>query len=228
MPKPYARPPTLFQDSREFAGMSRYPTAKRAMDICVSGAALVLLSPVLAAAALAVRLTSPGPVIYRGMRLGIGGHSFPMLKFRTMQAGAPDTRNADGSTYSAADDPRVTPVGRVLRRTSLDELPQLWNVLKGDMSLVGPRPELPDQIRYYSAADRRRLEVRPGVTGLAQVSGRNALTWQDRHALDIKYIDSMNLRTDLLLLLRTIPRVLSARGVFGVRGTPPREPSREG
>jgi lipopolysaccharide/colanic/teichoic acid biosynthesis glycosyltransferase len=197
------------------------------MDICLSGAALVMASPVLAAIALAIRVTSPGPVIYRGMRLGVGGRPFPMLKFRTMHAGAPDMRNADGSTYSAEDDPRVTRVGRLLRRTSLDELPQLWNVLKGDMSLVGPRPELPDQIRFYNDADRRRLDVPPGITGLAQVSGRNALSWEDRRALDIRYIDSMNLRTDLLLLLRTIPGVLSAHGVFSARGTAPRESSRE-
>ena len=207
--------------------MSPYRTAKRVMDICISGAALVLLSPVLAGVAAAIRLTSQGPAVYRGIRLGVGGRPFAMLKFRTMHVGAPDTRNVDGSTYSGDDDPRVTRIGRLLRRTSLDELPQLWNVLKGDMSLVGPRPELPDQIRFYSEADRRRLEVQPGITGLAQVSGRNALAWQERRALDIQYVDSMNLRTDFLLLLRTIPGVLSARGVSRVSRSTPRESSRE-
>ena len=207
--------------------MNPYRTAKRVMDICISGAALVLLSPVLAGVAAAIRLTSPGPAIYRGIRLGAAGRPFAMLKFRTMHVGAPDTRNVDGSTYSGDDDPRITRIGRLLRRTSLDELPQLWNVLKGEMSLVGPRPELPDQIRYYSEADRRRLQVQPGITGLAQVSGRNALAWEQRRALDIQYVDSMNLRTDVLLLLRTIPGVLSARGVFGARRDTPREPSRE-
>ena len=207
--------------------MIHYRAAKRAMDICLSATALILLSPLLAGVALAVRLTSPGPVIYRGARLGFAGRPFAMLKFRTMSVGAADTRNADGSTYSSADDPRVTRIGRVLRRTSLDELPQLWNVLKGDMSLVGPRPELPDQVRYYSEIDRRRLTVRPGLTGLAQVSGRNALTWQDRRGLDIKYVDSASLRMDLRLLFLTIPRVLSARGVFGSRGQTQTEPTRE-
>jgi undecaprenyl phosphate N,N'-diacetylbacillosamine 1-phosphate transferase len=142
-----------------------------------------------------------------------------MLKFRTMTSGAPDLRNPDGSTYSASDDSRVTPLGRWLRRTSLDELPQLLNVLNGDMSLVGPRPELPDQISQYTAADRRRLDVRPGITGLAQVSGRNALTWQQRRALDVEYVNSMTFSGDVVLLLRTLPSVLGGRGVFGNNGS---------
>ena len=148
---------------------------KRLLDVSVAGGALVLLSPVLAAIAVAVRLTSPGPALYRAQRIGRRGEPFEMLKFRSMVPGAPDVRNADGSTYSGAEDPRVTRLGRFLRQSSLDELPQLWNVLRGDMSLVGPRPELPDQLQSYSAHERRRLEVRPGITGLAQVSGRNDL-----------------------------------------------------
>jgi lipopolysaccharide/colanic/teichoic acid biosynthesis glycosyltransferase len=146
-----------------------------------------------------------------------------MLKFRTMVANAPDLRNPDGSTYSGADDPRVTPLGRLLRKTSLDELPQLWNVVRGDMSLVGPRPDLPDQSRHYSADDWRRLEVRPGITGLAQVSGRNELPWSERRALDLRYVAGMSLGLDLRILLRTLPGVARSRGVFGQ----PRQPTVE-
>ena len=193
----------------------RYPAVKRLLDVAVAAAALAGLAPLLGVIALAVRADSAGPVLYRAARVGRGGRSFPMLKFRTMVANAPDVRNADGSTYSGADDPRVTSLGRWLRRTSLDELPQLWNVLRGDMSLVGPRPDLPDQTRHYSPADWRRLAVRPGITGLAQVSGRNGLSWHDRRALDVEYVDAMSLALDARILLRTLPLVASSRGVFG-------------
>jgi lipopolysaccharide/colanic/teichoic acid biosynthesis glycosyltransferase len=192
-----------------------YRSVKRLVDVVAAGSALVLLSPVLGGLALMIKLAGGGPALYRSARAGARGRSFEMLKFRTMTPGAPDVRNADGSTYSGADDPRVTPLGRWLRRTSLDELPQLWNVVKGDMSLVGPRPELPDQIRHYSEIDRRRLDVRPGITGLAQISGRNALTWQQRRALDVEYVNSMSFTSDMRILLRTVPGILSARGVFG-------------
>ncbi|MBA3298234.1 MAG: sugar transferase [Acidobacteria bacterium] len=192
-----------------------YRAVKRVFDVCVSAAALVALAPLLAGIAIAVRLGAPGPALYRSLRLGVGGRTFEMLKFRTMQVNAPDVRNPDGSTYSGTDDPRITRFGYWLRRTSLDELPQLWNVVRGDMSLVGPRPELPDQVRYYSADDRRRLDVRPGITGLAQVSGRNDLSWTERRALDVHYVASINFREDLRILRLTIPRVMQARGIFG-------------
>jgi len=197
-----------------------YTVVKRTFDVCVSATALVLLAPLLVIIAIAIRLSSVGPALYRSSRLGLGGTSFQMLKFRTMKVNAPDLRNPDGSTYSGADDPRVTPFGRWLRRTSLDELPQLWNVLRGDMSLIGPRPDLPDQVRYYSAADRLRLTVRPGLTGLAQVSGRNDLTWKDRRALDVQYVASMSFAQDLGILGRTIPQVIGARGIFGSKNQP--------
>jgi lipopolysaccharide/colanic/teichoic acid biosynthesis glycosyltransferase len=192
-----------------------YRAVKRAFDLCVSAAALLALAPLLAVIAAAVRISSPGPALYRSQRLGAGGRPFEMLKFRTMMVNSPDLRNEDGSTYSGADDPRTTPLGRRLRRTSLDELPQLWNVLRGDMSLVGPRPDLPDQIRHYSGRDSRRLDVRPGMTGLAQTSGRNDLTWKERRLLDVEYVDAMSFRHDLWILCRTIPRVVGAHGVFG-------------
>ncbi len=197
-----------------------YRAVKRLVDIGVTVPTLILATPVLAGIAIAIRLHGPGAVLYRAPRVGAGGRTFEMLKFRTMKVDAADLRNADGSTYSAADDPRVTSVGRWLRRTSLDELPQLWNVLRGDMSLVGPRPDLPDQVRHYSAADRRRLEVRPGITGLAQVSGRNDLAWKERRALDVQYVASFGLRQDLWILGRTIPSVLAGRGVFGRKSNP--------
>ena len=164
---------------------------KRAFDVTASAAALALLAPVLAVIALAIRLDTAGPALYRQPR-----------------------RGRNGSTFSGEADPRITPLGRWLRRTSLDELPQLWNVLRGDMSLVGPRPDLPDQIRYYAPADHRRLTVRPGLTGLAQTAGRNALSWEQRRALDLQYVDSRSFRGDLLILARTLPGVLSGRGVY--------------
>ena len=200
-----------------------YRAVKRIFDISVAAVALVLLAPLLAGIAIAVRLSAPGPALYRSLRLGVGGGTFEMLKFRTMRMNAPDVRNPDGSTYSGTDDPRITRFGHWLRRTSLDELPQLWNVVQGDMSLVGPRPELPDQVRYYSAGDRRRLDVRPGITGLAQISGRNDLSWTERRALDVQYVASINFREDLRILRLTIPRVMHAGGVFGrgVVGTGP-------
>jgi lipopolysaccharide/colanic/teichoic acid biosynthesis glycosyltransferase len=195
----------------------RYPPFKRLLDIIGAGTGLIVLAPALALIAVAVRMGGGGPVLYRSARVGIGGRPFQMLKFRTMIDNAPDLRNADGSTYAGEDDPRITTLGRWLRRTSLDEVPLLWNVLAGEMSLVGPRPDLPDQLRFYSDRDRERLAVRPGITGLAQVTGRNALTWEQRRALDVKYVRSMSFTQDVRLLLRTVPGVLSARGVFGGR-----------
>jgi lipopolysaccharide/colanic/teichoic acid biosynthesis glycosyltransferase len=199
-----------------------YKVLKRIVDIGVSATALMLLSPLLVVIPIAIRFSSVGPALYRSSRVGLGGITFEMLKFRTMKMNAPDLRNPDGSTYSGPNDLRVTPLGRWLRRTSLDELPQLWNVLRGDMSLVGPRPDLPDQVGYYSPEDRQRLTVRPGLTGLAQVNGRNAVTWKDRRALDVRYTVSMSFGKDLAILGRTIPLVIGRRGIFGIRNEPTR------
>ena len=186
---------------------------KRAIDLIVAGVALLLLSPVMLLVAIAVRFTSAGPALFRQERRGRGGRLFTLLKFRTMSCGAPDLRNPDGSAFSAPDDPRVTPLGQFLRASSLDELPQLLNVLKGDMSLVGPRPELPDQIRFYSDNDKRRLCVRPGLTGLAQVCGRNGLSWERRRQLDVDYVDHRSLPLDARLLLATVPLVFRRQGI---------------
>jgi lipopolysaccharide/colanic/teichoic acid biosynthesis glycosyltransferase len=198
--------PVVLPDKRD-------PFGKRALDLILAGVALLLLSPLLVLLAIAVRLTSPGAALFRQERRGLGGVVFTLYKFRTMCAEAPDLRNPDGSAYSAPDDPRVTRLGQFLRATSLDELPQLFNVLRGDMSLVGPRPELPDQIRFYSDIDKRRLCVRPGVTGLAQVSGRNDIPWDRRRQLDIEYVDRRSLALDASLLMRTVSFVLSRRGI---------------
>jgi len=200
------RVPTVRHDARN-------SIAKRALDISLSGVALLVLSPLLFAIGIAVRLTSRGPALFRQKRMGRGGLPFTLYKFRSMSSDAPDIRNADGSAFSAADDPRVTPLGRVLRSTSLDELPQLINVFRGDMSLVGPRPELPDQIRFYSEADKRRLLIRPGLTGLAQISGRNEVSWERRRQLDVEYVDRRSLPLDFSILVQTVPFVLKREGI---------------
>jgi lipopolysaccharide/colanic/teichoic acid biosynthesis glycosyltransferase len=181
---------------------------KRLMDILCSAVALLLLSPLIAALAIAVRVSSEGPVFFRQWRLGRHGAPFSILKFRTMVQNAPDLRNPDGSTSSGPADPRVTPLGRWLRATSLDELPQLWNVLIGEMSLVGPRPDQVDQLRFYTTEERSKLNVRPGMTGLAQISGRNSISWERRKALDREYVAHWSLEMDLAILCKTIPYVL--------------------
>lgn len=186
---------------------------KRLFDMLGAGVALAVLLPLIAAAALAVKLTSPGPVLFRQRRLGLRGEPFYLLKFRSMRVNAPDIRNLDGSAYTGENDPRVTAVGAFFRKASLDELPQLWNVLIGDMSLVGPRPDQVDQIRFYDAVEKRKLEVKPGITGLAQISGRNDIPWRMRKALDVRYVEEHSVRLDLEILLRTIPYVLLRKGI---------------
>ena len=195
--------------------------AKRAFDIVVGALLLVLLSPILGAAALAVWLTDRGPVLFRSKRIGVEEHPFDCLKFRTMRLGADaeqvaleDRNEADGALFKIIDDPRVTPVGRLLRRFSIDELPQLVNVLRGEMSLVGPRP-LPE--RDYLLLDdlhRKRYLVLPGMTGLWQVSGRANLSFDDLVRLDFYYIETWTIWLDLVILVRTIPAVLIRKGAF--------------
>jgi lipopolysaccharide/colanic/teichoic acid biosynthesis glycosyltransferase len=185
----------------------------RVRDLLIASVLLLLLSPVLLLCALAVRRSSAGPVLFKQRRLGQHGRPFQLLKFRSMYHNVPDVRNADGSAHAGNDDPRVTPVGRFLRNTSLDELPQLINVLMGDMSLVGPRPDQVDQIRFYTETEKRKLNVKPGITGLAQVGGRNNISWDRRKALDVEYVDRQSFRLDLTILARTIPCVLLGRDV---------------
>ncbi|MCK0112771.1 sugar transferase [Ornithinimicrobium sp. F0845] len=187
---------------------------KRALDLALTLAALPGAAVVVGAAALAVRLEDGGPALHVSPRLGRDRIAFPMLKLRTMRVGAPDLRNPDGTTYSSGDDPRTTRVGRLLRRTSIDELPQLLNVLAGQMSLVGPRPSPPGSQANFTAADLRRYDVRPGITGLSQVLLRNEGALTERLRLDARYVDDLCLRLDLWLLGRTVARVLGGRGVY--------------
>ncbi|MHB8533092.1 MAG: sugar transferase [Solirubrobacteraceae bacterium] len=184
---------------------------RRAVDVLVSAAALLLASPLLALAALAIRLESAGPVLYRQRRSGLRGEEFEALKLRTMVEGA--DRVGAGLRIEAGD-PRVTRVGALLRRTSLDELPNLLNVLRGEMTLIGPRPTLPVQVAQYDERQRRRLEVKPGLTGWAQVNGRAALPWSERIELDLWYIENRSLSLDLRILWRTVGMVLGGRGLY--------------
>ena len=172
----------------------------RALDVATASAGLVATSPLLAAAALAIKLEDRGPVLYRQTRVGEGGRDFQLLKLRTMVVGA----ESQGSGYAVdKDDARITRVGRVLRRLSLDELPQLWNVVRGDMSLIGPRPTLSYQVERYTARQRRRLEVKPGITGWAQIHGRARLPWDERIELDVWYVEHRSPWVDAKILLRT-------------------------
>ncbi|HEV7768299.1 MAG TPA: sugar transferase [Thermoanaerobaculia bacterium] len=193
---------------------------KRVLDVAVSLLLLALAGPVIGVAALAIRMTSPGSVLFKQKRIGLNGRTFTLYKFRTMIEDAharleevAHLNEMNGPAFKAKDDPRVTPVGRWLRRFSLDEIPQFWNVLKGDMSLVGPRPPIPEEVAEYHRWHRRRLSMKPGLTCLWQVSGRNEIQDFDRWMkLDLQYIDNWSPSLDLKILLRTIPAVLSGKG----------------
>ncbi|MGC8837737.1 MAG: undecaprenyl-phosphate glucose phosphotransferase [Anaerolineae bacterium] len=194
---------------------------KRAIDVVGAVVGLIVLSPLMACIALAIRLETPGSPIYRQTRIGRGGRPFTLYKFRSMYEGAEEERDrlaplneADGPLFKIRDDPRVTRVGRVLRRLSLDELPQLYNVLRGEMSLVGPRPPLPEEVAQYQDWHKRRLEVAPGMTGLWQVSGRSELTFDEMVMLDLYYIENWSLGLDFRIALRTIPRVILGYGAY--------------
>jgi len=192
---------------------------KRIIDVVGSAALLVATAPIIAIAAIAIRWTSPGPIFFRQQRCGLHGRRFTFLKLRTMFVDAEQKKwelshlnEMDGPVFKMRDDPRITPVGHFLRRFSIDELPQLWNVLIGDMSLVGPRPPLPEEVDQYEIFERRRISMRPGITCIWQVSGRNAIGFNDWVKLDLRYIDSWSLTMDLEILLRTIPAVFRATG----------------
>jgi lipopolysaccharide/colanic/teichoic acid biosynthesis glycosyltransferase len=196
------------------------PHLKRAFDLGAAATLLVALAPLFALIAMAIKLEDGGPVFFRQRRVGRWGRRFRMYKFRSMvpnaealQAGLM-ARNemSDGILFKIRNDPRMTRVGRVLRRASLDELPQLLNVVRGEMSLVGPRPPLPSEVARYNAAQRRRLAATPGITCLWQISGRNDIDFSGQVRLDVEYIERRTLRLDLAILLRTIPAVLSGRG----------------
>jgi lipopolysaccharide/colanic/teichoic acid biosynthesis glycosyltransferase len=184
---------------------------RRAVDIAVSATVLLLASPLLAAALVAIRLESPGRPIYRQRRVGRDGREFDVLKLRTMIDGA---EHIGAGLAVNENDARVTRVGALLRRTSLDELPNLLNVLRGEMTLIGPRPTLPAQVAQYSERERGRLAVKPGITGWAQVNGRASLPWSERIELDLHYIEHRSLALDLRILWRTLAIVLGGGGLY--------------
>jgi exopolysaccharide biosynthesis polyprenyl glycosylphosphotransferase len=223
-PHPHARVQLQEVDGLPLVSLATSPVrplelaVKRSIDVVFSLALLALLWPLLAAVALALR-AGGGPVLFRQTRSGLNGRQFTLYKFRTMVEGAHERmgevahlNEMNGPVFKVTNDPRVTPFGRFLRKFSLDELPQLWNVLRGDMSLVGPRPPLPAEVERYERWQLRRLSMKPGLTGLWQVSGRNRLDFEHWMALDLEYIDSWSPWLDLKILARTVPVVLSGRG----------------
>src|SRR3954454_23906627 len=185
--------------------------SSRAFDAVLAALALVVASPFLLAAAIALRLESRGPVIYRQRRVGLAGRPFELWKLRTMVPGA---ESMGAGIYVVEGDARITRVGRRLRRFSLDELPNLVNVLKGEMALVGPRPTIQEQVDRYTDRQRRRLEVKPGITGWAQVHGRASLPWPERIELDVWYVDNRSLALDLRILVRTVRLLATGRGLY--------------
>ncbi len=192
---------------------------KRAIDVVVASTLFLLMLPIQILAALAIKASSRGPIFFRQTRCGLNGRQFTLLKFRTMEAGAEDRlpevahlNEMSGPVFKVSRDPRLTAVGRVLRRLSIDELPQLWNVIVGNMSLVGPRPPLPEEVSRYEPWQRRRLSMAPGLTCLWQVSGRSEVDFDRWMEMDLKYIDTWSPMLDLKILLKTVPAVLSGRG----------------
>ena len=197
----------------------QYSTAKRTFDLAFAGLLLLFLWPLILIAALLVRLTSRGPVIFRQVRVGRGGRYFTCYKLRSMCVDAEEKRRAlehlnelDGPVFKIKRDPRITPVGAVIRKLSIDELPQLINVIRGDMSIVGPRPPVPDEVENYSERERGRLTVQPGLTCLWQVSGRSNLPFDRWMELDLEYIETMSFANDVKIVARTIPAVISGSG----------------
>lgn len=195
---------------------------KRLLDLVSASAALLLLSPIFLITAIAIKLTSPGPVFFAQIRVGRYGRHFRFYKFRSMYVDAEARKaelmrlnqSADGVIFKMKNDPRITPVGRFIRRSSIDELPQLVNVLKGDMSMVGPRPPVPSEVREYTLEDRKRLNVIPGITCIWQVSGRSDIPFHEQVRLDKEYIRHTGVWTDIKLLLKTVPAILTGKGAY--------------
>jgi exopolysaccharide biosynthesis polyprenyl glycosylphosphotransferase len=198
-----------------------YRIAKRVFDLLVALAALVLLVPIIPLIAVMIKLDTPGPVFFRQQRVGRRGRSFAFYKFRSMFVDADERKKEvealneqDGPVFKVRSDPRVTDVGRFLRRSSLDEIPQIFNVVKGEMSIVGPRPPLPSEVLRYQPWHRRRLEVTPGITCLWQISGRSHLSFNEWMRLDMEYLKQRSFRADLIILVKTIPAVIARKGAY--------------
>ena len=187
---------------------------KRALDIALAGSALIAFSPILLAIALAIRVSMGSPVLFRQVRPGHKGRPFTLLKFRSMR----EATDADGRPLSGEE--RITRIGRLIRRTSLDELPELWNVLRGEMSVVGPRPLLMEYLEFYTTGQMRRHDVRPGMTGWAQIHGRRGVQMQERIALDVWYVDHWSLRIDARIILATVGQVLRGQGAEPTTAVP--------
>jgi len=199
-----------------------YPLGKRVFDVVLSATALAVLSPLFLLIAIAIKIEDRGPVFFVQQRIGKGGKSFPFYKFRSMFVDAEERRkqlvgqsdDGDDVRFKMRQDPRVTRVGRILRRLSIDELPQLWNVLRGDMAVVGPRPPIREEVAKYGSEEWRRLEVEPGLTCSWQVSGRADIPFPEQVRLDLDYIQARSLARDLKLILKTVPAVLTGRGAY--------------
>jgi len=194
---------------------------KRVLDVCVSVIMLIILSPIFLITILAIKIDDPGPAFYKQTRVGKWGRLFTIYKFRSMVMGADkmkdqllDQNESGGVIFKMKHDPRITKVGRIVRKLSIDELPQLWNVLKGDMSLVGPRPPVPREVVEYEYADRRRLDAIPGITCIWQVSGRSEIDFKGQVRLDVQYIENQSFWGDIKLLFKTIPAVLLGKGAY--------------
>jgi len=222
-PRIHLRPveglPMVHVDLPQYSGFNH--TVKRGIDLVIAGTALLMLAPLLVVIAVVVRIDSRGPALFRQERVGVQGAKFIMLKFRSMIVDAEQRRaelssgnQGSGPLFKLKDDPRVTGVGAFLRRYSLDELPQLWNVLVGDMSLVGPRPPLPGEVAQYEERVNRRLLTKPGITGLWQVSGRSDLSWEDSVKIDLYYVENWSVTSDFLILLRTVRAVFRRNGAY--------------
>ena len=181
---------------------------KRALDLVIASSVIAATSPLWLPVVLLIKVTSPGPVLFRQTRVGLHGRPFTMLKFRSMKHGS------DPTSLANSDDPRITTLGRWLRSIAVDELPQLINVLRGEMSIIGPRPALPEMVPYYKGEESRRQDVKPGLTGWAQVNGRNSLPYRDRLSLDLWYVRHWSLWLDLLILVKTIPAVFSRSDLY--------------
>lgn len=197
---------------------------KRVMDVLLAVVLFPFWLVVFLIVGFLIYMEDQGPVLYRAPRVGQHGEVFIMYKFRSMKVNAPDIRNEDGSTFNSKDDPRLTKIGRLIRETSIDETPQILNILKGDMSFIGPRPDLPDQIELYEGEEKRKLEVKPGITGYSQAYYRNSVPWKERIRNDIFYVDNMSFWLDVKIFLMTIMSVFRREAVFmGASSESPRE-----
>jgi exopolysaccharide biosynthesis polyprenyl glycosylphosphotransferase len=215
------RDPTARVEAVRVADGWAYRISKRGLDLVLASAGLVLLLPLLPAIVALVRLDSPGPVLFRQKRVGWRGRPFTCFKFRSMardaesrKAGLVSQNEATGAAFKIRDDPRITAIGHFLRRSSLDEVPQLLNVIRGEMSIVGPRPQIPSEVAMYAPWHRRRLDVKPGITCLWQVSGRSHIGFDEWMRLDVEYVQRRSLRLDLSILLRTLPAVIARKGAY--------------